>query len=289
MAMDDCTTNIWTRSRFVGSGQVALTVFVTIFMFCVTDGLCPSKLKMHSFSCFGDYNTQFLNMQKSQRTLFSGVDVELLRAFCSAYLSAMTCINQLRTECGKDHHHVIEGPLINLNGATDELSFMCKNDDIYEVYARHMSCYMSHGSYSERCFHDVMNTTSRFLKRLNWKSLDDLCSDLSQVLLCIKGNIGQSCGQEAASLMDVLAKPMVRSSTMCDKHVFSTKDYSETYHRTTFAPPEGSNRRVISIRESDRYNGGSRTTSYPLYLFICVVISWNIIWLKLQFYCGRRI
>ncbi|XP_033746643.1 uncharacterized protein LOC117331829 isoform X2 [Pecten maximus] len=266
-----------------------IQIFTVVSMFCAVEGLCPSKLKMRSFSCFGDYNTQFLNMQKSQRTLFSGVDVELLRAFCSAYMSAMSCINELRMECGKDHHQVIDGPLINLNGATEELSFMCQNDDIYEVYARHMSCYMSHGSYSERCFNDVMNTTSRFLKRVNWKSLDDLCRDLSHVLQCIKGNIGRSCGQEAASLMDVLAKPMVRSSTMCDKHVFSTKDYSETYQKTTFTPPEGTNRRVISIRESDPYNAGSRTTLYPLSLIICVVISWNIIRSKHIFYSERRI
>ncbi|XP_021376520.1 uncharacterized protein LOC110465186 isoform X2 [Mizuhopecten yessoensis] len=276
----------WDRTYIFGS---IIQIFTVISVVSVTDGQCPSKLKMHSFSCFGDYNTQFLNMQKSQRTLFSGVDVELLRAFCSAYMSAMSCINQLKAECGEDHHHVIDVPLINLNGATDELSFMCQNDDIYEVYARHMSCYMVHGSYSERCFHDVMNTTSRFLKRVNWKSLDDLCRDLSQVMQCIKDNIGRSCGQEAASLMDVLAKPMVRSSTMCDRHVFSTKVYSETYQRTTFVPPEGTNRRVISIRESDSYNGGGRTTLYPLILIICVVISLSTTRSKHLFYNERRI
>lgn len=289
MAMDGYTTNIRSRARFLRSGQAILPFVLSIFMFCAVDGMCPSKLKMRSFSCFGDYNTQFLNMQKSQRTLFSGVDVELLRAFCSAYMSAMSCINQLRTDCGEDHHVVINKPLVNLHGATDELSYMCQNDDIYEVYARHMSCYMSHGSYSERCFNDVMNTTSRFLKRLEWTSLDDFCRDLSQMLQCIKVNIGRSCGQEAANLMDILAKPMVRSSTMCDKHVFSTKDYSETYQRTTFTPPEGTNRRVISIRESDPYNAGSRTTFKPLPMIICVVISWNIIRLRHIFYNERNI
>lgn len=45
----------------------------------------------------------------------------------------------------------------------------------YEVYARHMTCFLSSGSYSERCFEDIMNTSVRLMKRIHGKSLPQLC------------------------------------------------------------------------------------------------------------------
>ena len=45
----------------------------------------------------------------------------------------------------------------------------------YEVYARHMTCFLSSGSYSERCFEDIMNTSVRLMKRIHDKSLPQLC------------------------------------------------------------------------------------------------------------------
>lgn len=45
----------------------------------------------------------------------------------------------------------------------------------YEVYARHMTCFLSSGSYSERCFEDIMNTSLRLMKRIDDKSLPQLC------------------------------------------------------------------------------------------------------------------
>ena len=51
---------------------------------------CPSPVQKYAFRCFTSYNTHMLNMMKSSATLFSGVDVEILRGFCR-YLSLSVC------------------------------------------------------------------------------------------------------------------------------------------------------------------------------------------------------
>ncbi|KAK3101399.1 hypothetical protein FSP39_003246 [Pinctada imbricata] len=180
---------------------------------------CPSNPQRSAFSCFTEYNTQLLNMQKSRGTLFSGVDVEILRAFCSSYNRAMNCIRRLKSNCPENEQRRIDVTLYNLEGARNELSELCGDDKIYEIYARHMTCFQSAGPYSEQCFEDIMNTTIRLMKRIDDKGLHQLCNDLHLTLRCIRSNIDLNCGKEAASLVNVLVKPMVRRSTKCDEYV----------------------------------------------------------------------
>ncbi|XP_048743894.1 uncharacterized protein LOC125657249 [Ostrea edulis] len=177
---------------------------------------CPSPVQKYAFQCFTSYNTQMLNMIKSSATLFSGVDVEILRAFCSSYNQAMDCIENMKRLCPVSLHRKIEVTQMNLEGAKPELSALCNDDNIYERYARHMTCFREYGAYSERCFEKEMNSTIRLMQ---WISEDDfyqLCSDLSRTLDCIKSKIARTCGPEAVQLVPILVKPMVRKSTKCD-------------------------------------------------------------------------
>lgn len=203
-------------------------IFIMQVFPCCFGNSCPSNVQREAFSCFSGYSTQLLNMQKSTETLFTGVDVELLRAFCSSYVQSMNCIEDLKVSCPLNLHTKIDITLINFDGAKDELEELCRDDALYEVYARHMTCFLNYGSYSERCFEDTMNTTVRLMKRIDDKSLPQLCGDFRKVLNCIRSNIERSCGQEAANLVPVLVKPMVRRSNLCDLNSDDRKEPTTT-------------------------------------------------------------
>nr|XP_034307033.1 uncharacterized protein LOC117682773 isoform X1 [Crassostrea gigas] len=177
---------------------------------------CPSPVQKYAFQCFTGYNTQMLNMVKSSATLFSGVDVEIIRAFCSAYNQAMVCIENMKEICPASLHRKIEATLMNLQGAKPEVSALCTDDNIYERYARHMTCLREYGAYSERCFRDGMNSSIRLMQWISEDDIYQLCSDLNRTVDCITSKIGRWCGPEAAQLIPILVKPMVRKSTKCD-------------------------------------------------------------------------
>ncbi|CAG2253797.1 unnamed protein product [Mytilus edulis] len=79
-----------------------------------------------------------------------------------------------------------------------------------------MTCFLTSGSYSERCFEDTMNTSVRLMSRFDDKSLPQLCRDFRKTLNCIQTKIKRRCNDEAAALVPVLVKPMVRRSNLCD-------------------------------------------------------------------------
>nr|XP_022301835.1 uncharacterized protein LOC111109870 isoform X1 [Crassostrea virginica] len=192
---------------------------------------CPSPVQKYAFRCFTSYNTHMLNMMKSSATLFSGVDVEILRGFCSSYNQAMICIRNMKKICPKSLHQKIEVTQMNLQGAEPELSALCNDDEIYERYARHMTCLREFGSYSERCFRNEMNSSIRLMQWISEDNVYQLCSDLHRAVDCITSKIGRWCGPEAAQLIPVLLKPMVRKSTMCD--VISVSDLTSTWMTTS--------------------------------------------------------
>ena len=43
---------------------------------------CPGNVQVSASNCFDNYKSHFVNMQKRENTLFTGVDVEILRSFC---------------------------------------------------------------------------------------------------------------------------------------------------------------------------------------------------------------
>ncbi|XP_052073386.1 uncharacterized protein LOC127711389 [Mytilus californianus] len=257
-------------------------VVLQVLPFCIGT-LCPSNVQREAFSCFAGYSTQLLNMQKSSETLFTGVDVELLRAFCSSYIQSMTCVDTLKKKCPSTLHEKIEVTLFHFEGAREELSELCKDDALYEVYARHMTCFLTSGSYSERCFEDTMNTSVRLMSRFDDKSLPQLCRDFRKTLNCIQTKIKRRCNEEAAGLVPILVKPMVRRSNLCDlnhdSHILMT---SSTTAQTTTEDnviTDSIQHRIevrhnLSKDESNMNSARATTVSCTTILVLICIIYW---------------
>ncbi|XP_062611517.1 uncharacterized protein LOC134273326 [Saccostrea cucullata] len=216
---------------------------------------CPSPVQKYAFECFTDYNTQMLNMKKSSATLLSGVDVEILRAFCSSYNTAVACIGNIKEVCPKSLHRKIEATQMNLEGAHSELSELCSDDSIYERYARYMACFREFGPYSESCFKREMKSQLRLMQWISEDDIYQLCSDLAQTLDCITSTITIECGPEAAQLVPVLVKPMVKKSSKCDVISTTISEVSPTtakrrrpYRQKTSTPISS----LVTSQEKDK-------------------------------------
>ncbi|KAJ8302255.1 hypothetical protein KUTeg_021242 [Tegillarca granosa] len=198
-------TNCLSSIPLFSTGFLSVYLFLTFFSilpFCHSS--CPYNVQKESHRCFEGYNTQLTALQKSHPdTLFSGVNIEVLRSFCSAYINSMKCIQRLKTDCPRQIA-TIDQALTNLEGAQEELSELCSDDKIYEVYAMHLTCFYNEGSYSERCFRTHMNTSKNLLSHLDEQPLEMLCRNLLKTLECIQSNIAQKCGSEAGDLVPKL-------------------------------------------------------------------------------------
>ncbi|XP_061195418.1 uncharacterized protein LOC133203665 [Saccostrea echinata] len=242
-------------------GKENLMYHLILLFFTLTGSLgadylyCPSPVQKYAFECFTDYNTQMLNMKKSSATLLSGVDVEILRAFCSSYNTAMACIRNMKELCPMSLHRKIEATQMNLEGAQSELSALCSDDSIYERYARYMTCFREFGPYSESCFKRKMNSKIRLMQWINEDDIFQLCRDLARTLDCITSTITIECGPEAAQLVPVLVKPMVKKSTKCDMISTTISEETQTtvkrrrpYRQKTSTPIA----RFVTTPETDR-------------------------------------
>ncbi|KAK3581251.1 hypothetical protein CHS0354_032973 [Potamilus streckersoni] len=180
---------------------------------------CPQHPANEAFSCFRDYSSQKLNLDSSERQLYSGIDVEILRAFCSSFKSAMTCISQLIRTCPQNKHSDIEMALVNFQGSETVLANLCQTEDLYEKYAQYQTCFYTRGLRSQKCFQSSFNSSIHLMSSFEDLSLEDICSKLRKTKECIRLNIAQGCGQKAADLVELLINPMIRKSNHCDLHI----------------------------------------------------------------------
>ncbi|KAJ8302249.1 hypothetical protein KUTeg_021236 [Tegillarca granosa] len=161
----------------------------------------------------------------------------------------MKCIQRLKTDCPRQIA-TIDQALTNLEGAQEELSELCSDDKIYEVYAMHLTCFYNEGSYSERCFRTHMNTSKNLLSHLDEQPLEMLCRNLLKTLECIQSNIAQKCGSEAGDLVPKLVKPMVRRSTHCTQYSVITTTQKPS---ATRGPRQGANTNNQINRKTEEY------------------------------------
>ena len=66
---------------------------------------CPGNVQVSASNCFDNYKSHFVNMQKRENTLFTGVDVEILRSFCRYilfFVKSMRTTTNLRVHVFKD-------------------------------------------------------------------------------------------------------------------------------------------------------------------------------------------
>ncbi|KAK6175325.1 hypothetical protein SNE40_013813 [Patella caerulea] len=195
-----------------------LLLSVIISVIPAVSATCPRDVTATAYGCFTSYSRNLQNMESSRRQLCCGVDVETLRAFCSSYVQAMSCIRRLKSDCPESYHSKIDVPLVNLEGAHEGLHDLCSDDFLYERYARYQSCFMLEGDESEYCFHKNLNTSIRILSKID-KTTHQLCTDMKKVVKCITYNINLKCGPRAAELVELLVKPMVRHSAQCNYHI----------------------------------------------------------------------
>ncbi|XP_033746639.1 uncharacterized protein LOC117331828 [Pecten maximus] len=215
-------------ARRLRSGFYCELIVVVVVSFQLTSQVggtsCPQYVKTAASNCFSDYRTQLHSLQESDHALFSGVNVELLRSFCTTYNEALRCVQQLFDGCPPEADAQITDSLKNQDayGAHEELTQLCRNDMIYEVYARNQNCLQAVGSNSEQCFENIMHTTVRLMQRIDSLPLQELCGDIKQLIKCIKTGVLMKCSSEAAKIVEILVKPMVRRSTQCDYSIPST-------------------------------------------------------------------
>ncbi|KAH3876431.1 hypothetical protein DPMN_000271 [Dreissena polymorpha] len=94
---------------------------------------CPTsdRVKATTQECLREYSIQKVYVDRSERRLYSGVDIEILRAYCSAYLEAFNCVRQLLQSCPTSHHADLKTALAPF--ADDpELTELCKTHRLYE-------------------------------------------------------------------------------------------------------------------------------------------------------------
>ncbi|XP_060072767.1 uncharacterized protein LOC132552598 [Ylistrum balloti] len=208
---------------------------------------CPQYVKTAASNCFSDYRTQLHSLQESDHALFSGVNVELLRSFCTTYNEALRCVQQLFDNCPPEADAQITESLKNQDayGAHEELTQLCRDDMIYEVYARNQNCLQAVGGNSERCFENIMHTTVRLMQRIDSLPLQELCGDIKELIKCIKTGVLMKCSTEAAKIVEILVKPMVRRSTQCDYSIPSTTSKTMAA-QVTRAPPRDKTEQYVS-------------------------------------------
>ncbi|OWF39324.1 uncharacterized protein LOC110465172 [Mizuhopecten yessoensis] len=231
-----------------GFYPVLIVVVLSLQLASQVDGTgCPQYVKTAASNCFGDYRTQLHSLQESDHALFSGVNVELLRSFCTTYNNALKCVQQLFDDCPPEADGQITESLKNQDayGAHEELTQLCRNDNIYEVYARNQNCLQAVGSNSETCFENIMHTTVRLMQRIDSLPLQELCGDIKELIKCIKTGVRTKCSEEAAKIVEILVKPMVRRSTQCDYSIPSTTKKTIETH-VTRAPTRDKTEQYVS-------------------------------------------
>lgn len=200
------------------------SLFAFFHITCVINLLCmfplvtgtscsdTEMLKKEAVACFRSYGTQKTYVDRSEQRLFSGIDIETLRAYCSSYLEAIQCVSKLVTGCPSSAQSQVEEALVSYNGIQEELTDLCRTQNLYELYAQYMTCYAERGQKSDWCFESKLNNSMLSIYKL---PSPEFCGRIQEATYCIQNNIRQECGEKAAELVHLLVKPTVFGSSHC--------------------------------------------------------------------------
>ncbi|RUS74572.1 hypothetical protein EGW08_017653 [Elysia chlorotica] len=217
------------RPRAVNFHTISKTLvslgLIFLLVASLAQGSCPSDLLLGTHACFTAFTLSYERMRQSQQKLCCGLDVETLRALCRAYVDSMACVEGVKSQCPLEKHADIDRSLINLDGATQELNGLCSDDTIIENYAMQQSCLRAAGPSSETCLAIFLEqgirpqgderSGIRFLSLVESTTMDVFCRKMSSAISCVQRNVQRACGQQAASLVPALLRPMVRYSATC--------------------------------------------------------------------------
>lgn len=175
-----------------------------------------TMLKKEALSCFRAYDTQKIYVDRSDQRLFSGIDIETLRAYCSSYREAIMCVSKLVSSCPKTAQQQVEEALVNYNGIQEELTDLCTTQKLYELYAQYMNCYAERGQKSDWCYESKLNNS---IQNIYKPPTPEFCSLMEEATSCIENNIRSACGEQATELVHLLVKPTVPGSAHCKYNI----------------------------------------------------------------------
>lgn len=224
--------------------KLKLLFFFIYFPYFVS-AICPNDVQNRAKACFREYDMKIGGILRPGESIISGVDAENIRVLCTELKSGIACINELKSNCPQDNA-IIEAELVQIPLAIHELGMLCRDDSLYEVYARNRICFERSGAGNEKCFKDVMNTTVRIITDLDRTYIIKYCSEVDRLLSCIGKSLeDQHCGPEAITLKDKLARTLIRGSQGCDK-VSSQKTTPSPSKKADSASNSQPKRTVIS-------------------------------------------
>lgn len=224
--------------------KLKLLFFFIYFPYFVS-AICPNDVQNRAKACFREYDMKIGGILRPGESIISGVDAENIRVLCTELKSGIACINELKSNCPQDNA-IIEAELVQIPLAIHELGMLCRDDSLYEVYARNRICFERSGAGNEKCFKDVMNTTVRIITDLDRTYVIKYCSEVDRLLSCIGKSLqDQQCGPEAITLKDKLARTLIRGSQGCDK-VSSQKTTPSPSKKADSASNSQPKRTVIS-------------------------------------------
>ncbi|KAI0233739.1 hypothetical protein LSAT2_016006 [Lamellibrachia satsuma] len=178
----------------------------------LTEARCPDSVKELAIACRNNYEAQAKALL-GDRTFYSGIDVETIRAICHALKRTMQCAQDLKKRC-PDTQSPIDSDLSDLKSVAE----LCIYPDILEVYARNQNCFLVQGASSRSCYdayHNRQQTVLESIYKGDDTSLDRLCSLQETLLRCIRSNVRANCNDEATRLVNLLVKPSLNLSERC--------------------------------------------------------------------------
>ncbi|KAL4227107.1 hypothetical protein ACF0H5_015080 [Mactra antiquata] len=203
--------SILTMCRFA-----ALVNLVTYLPHSSAECLDADTLKSAALDCFQDYNLYKLNVDHSDYRLFSGIDIEILRAYCTSYTGALQCVSNLVKSCPKSTQIKLEEELNKQKNIQEELTELCTTQRLYELYAQYMSCYTAKGRKTNWCYESKLNKSDH---NLHQYPTENFCIRVQETAHCIETAIRQSCGEQAAELVHLLVKSSISGSAYCKYNV----------------------------------------------------------------------
>ncbi|XP_061195200.1 uncharacterized protein LOC133203437 [Saccostrea echinata] len=216
-------------------------------------GTCPGDVKGQIKNCFRDYEMKIEGILTPGNSIISGVDAENIRLLCTGFKYGEACVASLKSKCLQDTA-IIEAELLKLTLAEEELKLLCRDDSLYDVYARNRYCYEKSGIANEKCFRDVMNSSVRIITDLDQRSVTGFCGDVDSLLNCIGGALhAEQCSKESITQKDKLVRPLIRGSQECDKSAYTVSSQKTT-------PSQLQNGRQSGTKGSD----GTNTADYCL-------------------------
>ncbi|CAH1783318.1 unnamed protein product [Owenia fusiformis] len=193
--------------RLLGMGVILLMVL------SLSQATCPEDVPGESQECMAEYSESLRVREERMQNFFTGTDPETIRYICSKLADGSQCVRRLRQDCPKHKHADISGALTNIPSILP----ICSYTQFYEIYARHQSCYRRIEG-SNTCWDVYLHNREPLMPQVfngQERAIAQICGYAYTLLECVKKQVDRHCGEEAASLMDILVKSSTKVGDLC--------------------------------------------------------------------------